>query len=134
MAMRRASAAPRSGSPTVSTIITVPSALISGLMECRSIAKICVGTVSTPPGFQNSVPVMSSNEMVKANSAPAATAGMSSGSVIEVVCYLDARNMEKGRVVPTSPEDDYTVVLYCHGCGRAAALDLSREEQGRDAA
>ena len=50
---------------------------------------------------------------------------------IEVVCYLDARNMEKGRVVPTSPDDDYTVVLYCHGCGRAAALDLSREEQGR---
>jgi hypothetical protein len=56
------------------------------------------------------------------------------GGVIEVVCYLDAGSMEKGRVVPTSPEDDYTVVLYCHGCGRAAALDLSREEQNRDAA
>jgi len=53
---------------------------------------------------------------------------------IEVVCYLDARNMEKGRVVPTSPDDDYTVVLYCHACGRAAALDLSRDEQDRDAA
>lgn len=52
---------------------------------------------------------------------------------IEVVCYLDARNMENGRVVPTAPEDDYTVVLYCHACGRAAALDLSREER-RDAA
>jgi hypothetical protein len=52
--------------------------------------------------------------------------------VIEVVCFLDARNMEEGRVVPTAPEDDYTVVLYCHGCGRAAALDLSRDEQGRD--
>lgn len=56
---------------------------------------------------------------------------------IEVVCYLDARNMEQGRVVATSPENDYTVVLYCHSCGRAAALDLSREQQdqhGRDAA
>ena len=50
---------------------------------------------------------------------------------MEVICYLDARSMERGAVVPTSPEDDYTVVLYCHGCGRAAALDLSREEQGR---
>lgn len=55
---------------------------------------------------------------------------------IEVVCYLDARSMETGSVVPTSPDEDYTVVLYCHGCGRAAALDLSRDEQeeGREAA
>ncbi len=70
-----------SGSPTVITIITVPSALISGEIELRSIEKICVGTVSTPPGFQKSVPVMSSKLMVKAKSAPAATAGISSGSV-----------------------------------------------------
>jgi hypothetical protein len=48
---------------------------------------------------------------------------------MEVVCYLDARSMEQGSVVPTSPEEDYTVVLYCHGCGRAAALDFSRDEQ-----
>ena len=48
---------------------------------------------------------------------------------IEVVCYLDARSMERGSVVTTAPEQDYTVVLYCHGCGRAAALDLSRDEQ-----
>jgi hypothetical protein len=58
--------------------------------------------------------------------------------VIEVVCYLDAESMEEGRVVPTSPEDDYTVVLYCHECARAAALDLSRDEnrdeRNRDAA
>jgi len=49
--------------------------------------------------------------------------------LMEVVCYLDARSMEKGTVVPIAPEQDYTVVLYCHGCGRAAALDLSRDEQ-----
>ena len=47
---------------------------------------------------------------------------------IEVVCYLDARSMEQGNVIPASPDRDYTVVLYCHQCGRAAALDLSRDE------
>lgn len=56
-------------------------------------------------------------------------------NTIEVVCFLDARGMERGAVIPTSPEGDYTVILYCHSCGRAAALDLSREEdRGRDAA
>lgn len=57
--------------------------------------------------------------------------------VMEVVCYLDAHSVERGAVEPTSPEGDYTVVLYCHECGRAAALDLSRgdpEEEGREAA
>ena len=62
---------------------------------------------------------------------------------MEVVCYLDARSMEQGSVVPAQPDGDYTVVLYCHTCGRAAALDLSRdeemdadvtEEKGREAA
>jgi hypothetical protein len=54
---------------------------------------------------------------------------------MEVICYIDARSMERGNVVPTSPEDDYTVVLYCHGCSRAAALDLSRDErEDREAA
>ncbi|MGQ0563065.1 MAG: hypothetical protein ACT443_14465 [Gemmatimonadota bacterium] len=51
---------------------------------------------------------------------------------VEVVCYLDARSIEKGVVVPIPPEHDYTVVLYCHACGRAAALDLSRDEGQRD--
>lgn len=51
---------------------------------------------------------------------------------IEVVCYLDARSIEKGVVIPIAPERDYTVVLYCHGCSRAAALDLSRDEEQRD--
>ena len=50
---------------------------------------------------------------------------------VEVVCFLDARSMEHGNVVPAAPQDDYTVVLYCHGCGRAAALDLSRDESGQ---
>jgi hypothetical protein len=51
---------------------------------------------------------------------------------IEVVCYLDARSIEKGVVIPTKPDHDYTVVLYCHGCSRAAALDLSRDEEQRN--
>jgi hypothetical protein len=54
---------------------------------------------------------------------------------IEIVAFLDAKSMERGAAVPTRPDGDYTVVLYCHHCGRAAALDLSRDEGGaRDAA
>lgn len=44
---------------------------------------------------------------------------------IEVVAYLDAGGIEEGVVRASSPEGDYTVVLYCHECKRAAALDLS---------
>lgn len=59
-------------------------------------------------------------------------------NTIEVVAFLDARSMERGTAIPTRPEGDYTVVLYCHTCGRAAALDLSRDEgegrEGREAA
>lgn len=56
---------------------------------------------------------------------------------IEVVCFLDAGAVEHGSAVPASPDGDYTVVLFCHQCGRAAALDLSRsqgEDGGREAA
>ncbi len=58
---------------------------------------------------------------------------------MEVVCYLDGGSMQAGDVTPISPDGDYTVVLYCHKCGRAAALDLSRghgrsEAEGREAA
>jgi hypothetical protein len=52
---------------------------------------------------------------------------------MEVVCYLDVHSMEEGDVTPTSPDGDYKVVLYCHKCGRAAALDLSRGEDAEDA-
>jgi hypothetical protein len=48
---------------------------------------------------------------------------------MEVVCFLDARSMEEGNVISTEPDNDYTVVLYCHECGRAAALDLSRDAE-----
>lgn len=44
---------------------------------------------------------------------------------IEVVAYLDADGIADGVVRASSPEGDYTVVLYCHECKRAAALDLS---------
>ncbi len=60
---------------------------------------------------------------------------------VEVVCYLDSNSVESGEVTPSTPDGDYAVVLYCHKCGRAAALDLSRGEaadaddtQGREAA
>lgn len=48
--------------------------------------------------------------------------------MVEMVCYLDARGMEKGKIVPIAPDDDYTVVLYCRSCERAIAIDLSRED------
>ena len=51
---------------------------------------------------------------------------------IEVVCYLDPHSVERGDVVPAAPRDDYTVVLCCHGCGQAAALELSRDMGGRE--
>ena len=41
-----------SGRETVNTIIAVPNALISWLIDSRSMARICVGTVSMPVGFQ----------------------------------------------------------------------------------
>jgi hypothetical protein len=54
---------------------------------------------------------------------------------IEVVAFLDAAGMSRGSAIPIAPDGDYTVVLYCHECGRAAALDLSREsDEGKEAA
>ena len=47
---RRANPPPRSGNPTVTMIINVPRALISGLIEILSIDRIWVGMVSTPGG------------------------------------------------------------------------------------
>lgn len=48
---------------------------------------------------------------------------------MEVVAYLDAGGIETGVVRAANPEGDYTVVLFCHKCSRAAALDLSPENQ-----
>lgn len=45
---------------------------------------------------------------------------------IEVVSYLDAPALKEGQVIPSPPEQDYTAVLYCHQCERAAALDLTK--------
>lgn len=49
---------------------------------------------------------------------------------MEVVAYLDVDGMQKGVVRASDPEGEYTVVLYCHECRRAAALDLSPESRG----
>lgn len=45
--------------------------------------------------------------------------------MVEVVCFLDASSVRLGTAVPTDPDGDYMVVLYCHACGRAGAVDLS---------
>jgi len=49
---------------------------------------------------------------------------------MEVVAYLDVDGIQKGVVRAADPDGDYTVVLYCHQCSRAAALDLSPEAHG----
>jgi hypothetical protein len=49
---------------------------------------------------------------------------------MEVVAYLDVGGMQEGVVRASDPEGEYTVVLYCHECRRAAALDLSPEARG----
>lgn len=51
---------------------------------------------------------------------------------IEVVAYLDAGGIANGVVRASSPEGNYTVVLYCHACKRAAALDLSPDAVPED--
>jgi len=44
---------------------------------------------------------------------------------IEVVAYVDSEALEYKELKPAPPEDRYTVILWCHGCRRMAALDLS---------
>jgi hypothetical protein len=49
---------------------------------------------------------------------------------MEVVAYLDVDGMQQGVVRASDPDGEYTVVLYCHECSRAAALDLSPQSRG----
>jgi hypothetical protein len=49
---------------------------------------------------------------------------------MEVVAYLDVAGIQEGTVRASDPEGDYTVVLYCHQCSRAGALDLSPDARG----
>lgn len=49
---------------------------------------------------------------------------------VEIVCYLDSSSVDLGKALPTSPDRDYMVVLYCHGCARAGAVDLSGAGSG----
>jgi hypothetical protein len=54
---------------------------------------------------------------------------------IEVVGYVDAVSLEAGDPRSVSPDDEYAVILYCHGCERGAALHLSyRARPDREAA
>lgn len=62
-------------------------------------------------------------------SVPCPTCGP---GTVEVVAYLDAGGIAEGVVRTSSPEGDYTVVLYCHQCKRAAALDLSPDSVPED--
>ena len=54
---------------------------------------------------------------------------------IEVVGYVDANSLEAGEPRSISPDDEYAVLLYCHGCERGAALHLTyRSRPDREAA
>jgi hypothetical protein len=50
---------------------------------------------------------------------------------MEVLCYVEARGMEEGTVIPTSPEGDYPFVVYSPCCSPATALDLTRDDGER---
>ena len=53
---------------------------------------------------------------------------------IEIVGYVDADSLDAGEPQATSPDSDYSVILFCHGCERAAALHLSYRKPDREAA
>jgi len=53
---------------------------------------------------------------------------------VEVMAYLEPDRLHSGVMVRARPEGNYTVVLYCHGCGCAAALDFSPAGTREDAA
>lgn len=54
---------------------------------------------------------------------------------IEVVGFVDANTLESGTPQQISPDSDYAVILYCHGCERGAALHLDyRARPDREAA
>ena len=43
---------------------------------------------------------------------------------IEVIGFVNADSLHAGEPVVIAPDDDYAVILYCHGCSRGAALHL----------
>jgi hypothetical protein len=43
---------------------------------------------------------------------------------IEVVGFVDADSLHAGEPEVVSPDSEYAVILYCHGCARGAALHL----------
>jgi hypothetical protein len=56
--------------------------------------------------------------------------------LIEVIGFVDPPSLDAGEPRPVAPENDYTVILFCHGCTRAAAIYLSYRErhESREAA
>jgi hypothetical protein len=43
---------------------------------------------------------------------------------IEVVGFVNADSLHSGAPEVTSPDREYAVILFCHGCRRGAALHL----------
>jgi hypothetical protein len=55
---------------------------------------------------------------------------------IEILGYVDPAALSEGVLRMIEPEDDYSVLLRCHKCERAAALHLTYREhrENREAA
>jgi hypothetical protein len=55
---------------------------------------------------------------------------------IEILGYVDPDALSAGTLRRIDPDVDYSVLLRCHGCGRAAALHLTWQErrENREAA
>ena len=54
---------------------------------------------------------------------------------IEIVGFVNADSLHAGEPEVVSPDSDYAVILFCHGCRRGAALHLDyRARPDREAA
>ncbi|MGH7500884.1 MAG: hypothetical protein ACREL7_03920 [Longimicrobiales bacterium] len=55
---------------------------------------------------------------------------------IEVLAYVDPTALSAGTIHHIDPDEDYSVLLRCHGCERSAALHLTYRErrENREAA
>ena len=63
------------------------------------------------------------------SSVPCPTCG---SETVEVIDFVDPASIGNRPPVRVSPEGDYAVILYCHGCERAAAIRLSQDPRGGD--
>jgi len=62
------------------------------------------------------------------SAVPCPTCG---SDTVEVVDFVDPSSLGGGPPVRIAPDGDYAVIVYCHGCERAASIRL-RKGPGTD--